>query len=72
MNFGENSIINNEENLIKIIADSIYNIKEKNYQKSIELLISSKELINKIIIEIGESNKEISKDNNDFIISKEF
>ena len=71
MNFGENSIINNEENLIKIIADSIYNIKEKNYQKSIELLISSKELINKIIIEIGESNKKISKDNNDFIISKE-
>ena len=71
MNFGENSIINNEENLIKIISDSIYNIKEKNYQKSIELLISSKELINKIIIEIGESNKKISKDNNDFIISKE-
>jgi len=57
MNFGENSIINHEENLIKIIADSIYNIKEKNYKKSIELLISSKELINRIIVEIIESNK---------------
>ena len=72
MNFGENSIINHEENLIKIIADSIYNIKEKNYKKSIELLISSKELINRIIVEIIESNKKNSKENNDFIISKEF
>ena len=72
MNFGENSIINHEENLIKIIADSIYNIKEKNYKKSIELLISSKELINRIIVEIIESNKKNSKENNDFIISREF
>ena len=72
MNFGENSIINHEENLIKIIADSIYNIKEKNYKKSIELLISSKEIINKIINEIIESNNKNSKENNDFIISKEF
>ena len=72
MNFGENSIINHEENLIKIIADSIYNIKEKNYKKLIELLISSKELINRIIVEIIESNKKNSKENNDFIISKEF
>ena len=71
MNFGENSIINNEENLIKLFADSIYNIKEKNYQKSIELLISSKELINKIIIEIINSNKKNSNQNNDFIISRE-
>ena len=71
MSFRENSIINNEENLIKIIADSIYNIKEKNCKKSIELLILSKELINKIIIEIAESNKENSKENKDKIISRE-
>ena len=71
MNFGESSIINNEENLIKIIADSINNIKEKNYKKSIELLLSSKELINKIIAEITESNKENSKENKNKIISRE-
>jgi len=70
MNFGESSIINNEENLIKIIADSINNIKEKNYKKSIELLLSSKELINKIIAEITESNKENSKEKKNKIISR--